>query len=303
MGAMVASAQPAARGTIVVYPTVFDKSGTDTSRKAAEAALKEVLKKGGFKLVASETAAAKWRSNGLRVPTSERPPSSQDLAKVGRLVSADFAVTTHVSFHTRSIWVNLGPKTISDCHMVTTIVDSKSGKVVYEGDATGRSDEKSDTLRVLGALLISPLTTAISGGPKTPQETRAAQIAAARSLEQFVKVKADAPYVGTWQWIRFDGMDDRVIQVDDPAKYVLTFSADGTVSGRADTNRFNGKYSVKDAALRFSGIASTKVAVPAGSLHDKFLQGLNDTASYVMRDGMLYLALKVDAGIMVFKRV
>ncbi len=302
--AAVAIAQPAARGTVVVYPTVFDKTGTDTSRKAAETALKEVFQKGGFKLVNSDIAASTWKANGFRIPTSSRPPSSNDLALLARLTGADYAVTTHVSFHTRSIWVNLGPKTVSDCHMVTTIVDAKSGTVVFESDVTGRSDEKSDTLRVIGALLISPLTTAISGGPKTPQETRAGQIAAARSLADFVTVKSEAlPFVGSWQWVRFDGMDDRIIQVDDPSKYVLTISADGTFSGRVDTNRINGKYSAEGAAISFNNVVSTKVAVPAGSLHDRFLQGLSDTASYVMRDNTLYLALKIDAGIMVFKRL
>jgi hypothetical protein len=35
---------------------------------------------------------------------------------------------------------------------------------------------------------VTPLVSAVSGGPKTPHETRAAQIAAARALEKFVTV-------------------------------------------------------------------------------------------------------------------
>jgi len=301
--AIAASAQAPSRGTAVVYPTVFDQYGTPTSRKAAEAALKEVISKSGFKLVDSSVAANAWRSSGMRVPTSARPPLTNELVKVGRMVGARYVVTAHVTFHTRSIWVNLGPKTISDCNIVTTIIDSKSGKVVHEADVSGRSDEKSEALKVLGTLLVTPLIT-VSGGPKTPQETRAARIAAARSLEGFVKVAGIAPaFAGTWQWIRFDSMDDSVITVTDPSRYVLNLSPDGTVSGIVDTNRFNGKATVDGASMKFGNLATTKVATSPDSLHDKFLDGLKNASSYLIKDGTLSIALRVDAGIMVFRRV
>lgn len=297
-------AQAPSRGTITVHPVVFDKSGTDTSRAKAEAAVNEILTKGGFKLIANSKSAETWRAKGFRQPTSTRPPSAQNLVAVGRAVGARYVCAVQVAFHTRSIWVNLGPKTVSTCHMVTTIVDSRSGKIVHDSEVDGRSDEKSDGLKVAAALLITPLVTAVSGGPKTPQEIRAAQIAAARSLEKFVTVDGSNPdYVGSWQWIRFDGMDDQVIKVKEPGKYVLNLSSDGSANGVVDLNRFTGKYSVNGASMKFGNMATTKVAVPAGSLHDKFLQGLRDASSYVLRDGQLNIALKIDGGIMVFRRV
>lgn len=303
LSANVAIGQVASRGTIVVYPTVFDKSGTVTSRNIAEASLKEVLKVSGFKLIDSSIAARAWQSSGIRVPTSTRPPLAKDLTKVGRIAGAQYVVTAQVSFHTRSIWVNLGPKTVSDCHIVATIVDSKSGKVVHEADVSGRSDEKSDNLKVLGSLFLTPLITAVNGGPKTPQESRAGRIAAARSLEDFVRVDvATMGYMGTWQWIRFDGMDDNVIKVKDSSRFVLTLANDGTASGIVDSNRFKGTYSVSGASLKFGELATTKVAVAPDSLQDKFLDGLKNASSYILRDGMLYIALRVDGGIMVFRR-
>jgi hypothetical protein len=186
--ATIALAQPADRGSAVVYPTVFDQSGTKTSRAAAETALNDILKKGGFKLQDSQVAARVWKAKGMRTPTSTRPQSTSDLTELGKAIGVRYVVATTVSFHTRSIWVNLGPKTVSTCSFVTTIVDSKTGKVVHEADTEGRSDEKSDTLKVVGSLLVTPLVSAVSGGPKTPYETRAAQIAAARALEKFVTV-------------------------------------------------------------------------------------------------------------------
>ena len=186
--AATAFSQPMDRGSIVVYPTVFDQSGTKTSRASAETALNDILKKGGFKVLDSSVAARVWKAKGLRTPTTTRPPSTADLTELGKAIGVRYVVATTVSFHTRSIWVNLGPKTISTASFATSIIDSRTGKVVHEADTEGRSDEKSDTLKVVGSLLVTPLVSAISGGPKTPHETRAAQIAAARALEKFVTV-------------------------------------------------------------------------------------------------------------------
>lgn len=181
-------AQAPSRGSIAVFPVVFDKTGTDTSRAKAKEALTEVFKKGGFRVLDDSAAAKAWRSKGYRAPTTARPPTAAQLASFGRTAGVRYVSTATVGFHTRSIWVNLGPKTISNSTISVTVVESSTGRVVYEGDGEGRSDEKTESLKVAGALLISPLVTAVSGGPKTPQETRAAQIAASRALEKFVVV-------------------------------------------------------------------------------------------------------------------
>jgi hypothetical protein len=182
-------AQAPGRGTAVLYPVLFDETGTSTSRATTKTALGEVLSKGGFRLISDSAASAAWKKLGARTPTYTRPPSVADLARLGSRVGARYVVMAQVNFHTRSIWVNLGPKTISNCDISVTIVDSTKNAIVYEQDGEGRSDEQSDALKVAGALLITPLITAVSGGPKTPQESRAGQIAAARALERFVTVK------------------------------------------------------------------------------------------------------------------
>jgi heat shock protein HslJ len=300
--ALAAFAQPASRGSVVVYPVVF-KEGTVTSRAKAEEAMMEVLKKGGFKIIEGKAAARAWKSRGMRTPTTNRPPTMSELARVGRAVGADYVTTAHVEFHTRSIWVNLGPKTVSSCHIAITIVDTKTAKVVHETEADGRSDEKSDGLKVAAALLITPLITAVSGGPKTPQETRAAQIAAARALEKFVVAKDEpAAMYGTWEWFRYEGMDDSILSVENPSRYLLTLERDGTASGLADVNRFRGTFSTNGSALTFSSFVTTKVGVPSNSLHNRYLGSLSDVTSWVVRGGQLHLALKVDAGMMVFRR-
>lgn len=182
------AAQANSRGSVVVYPVIYDKSGTDTSRAKAKEAMNEIFKKGGFKVIAESGAAGAWKTKKFSTPTITRPPSQSNLVSIGKAVGAKYVCSASVTFHTRSIWVNLGPKTVSTCHITLTIVDSQTGKIVHEADAQGRSDEKEDNLKIAGAILISPLVTAVSGGPKTPQESRAAQIASARALEKFIIV-------------------------------------------------------------------------------------------------------------------
>ncbi len=189
LGSGVVTAQAPSRGSIAVFPMIYDQSGTDTSRAKAADALAEIFTKGGFKLVKPADPLKSWRGMGFRVPTMARPATVEQLVSFGRAVGVRYVCTASVTFHTRSIWVNLGPKTISSCHMNVTIVDTRTGAVTYEAEGDGRSDEKSDKLKVAAALLVTPLVTAVSGGPKTPQETRAAQIAASVALEKFVVVE------------------------------------------------------------------------------------------------------------------
>jgi hypothetical protein len=185
----IATAQAPSRGSIAVFPMVFDDSGTPTSRAKATEAIVEIFQKGGFKLVEPADPKKIWRGKGYRAPTMARPATTAQLVGFGRAVGVRYVCTASVTFHTRSIWVNLGPKTVSSCHMNVTIIDTRTGTVAYESEGDGRSDEKSDKLKVAAALLVTPLVTAVSGGPKTPQETRAAQIAAAYALEKFIVVQ------------------------------------------------------------------------------------------------------------------
>lgn len=182
------SAQSESRGRVAVYPVVCDNTGTDTSQAKAREAVTEVFRKDGFEVVDSRTSDSQWKSKKLATPTLTRPPQTKDLGTFGRAVKADYVCTVSVTFHTRSIWVNLGPKRISRCHMTVTIVNPDTGKIVYEAEGDGGSDKKSDKLKVAGALLVSPLVTAVSRGPKTPQESRAAQIAASVTFKKFVVV-------------------------------------------------------------------------------------------------------------------
>lgn len=187
----VAAAQGPSRGKVAFYPVMFDDSGTPTSRDNTRKAGLEALRKGGYTLLADDAAARAWRSSRLPAASYRRPPTVQQMVRFGRAAKVDFVISTQVHFHTRSIWVNLGPKTISTADVYVTIVNAKTGQLDYQGEYEGRSDERTEALKAVGAVLISPLVTAVSGGPKTPQETRAGQIAMARALSRFVGVPTE----------------------------------------------------------------------------------------------------------------
>jgi para-nitrobenzyl esterase len=106
----------------------------------------------------------------------------------------------------------------------------------------------------------------------------------------------------SWQFVRFQGGDDRVAVPDDRAKYTVAFGADGGVSVRFDCNRGRGSWkSEQPGQLLFGPLALTRAMCPPGSLHDQFVKHWFYVRSYVLRNGHLYLSLMADGGIYEFE--
>ncbi len=189
--APAAFAAVTSRGTAVVWPIVYSqRSGTTTARHTAVQSVRETLEKGGFTLISQTVAAGTWKHLDLREPTTDRPATTSDIVKFARAVHARYVVQPMFRFHTRSIWVDIGPRTISTAFVTVRITDASSGRIVYKRvDVQGRSDAKTSILKYAGAVLITPLVTAVSGGPKTPQEQRAVQIAVAYAMHDWVHPK------------------------------------------------------------------------------------------------------------------
>ena len=105
----------------------------------------------------------------------------------------------------------------------------------------------------------------------------------------------------TWYWQKYvDNADLHNIVVGDPSKYSLEFLPDGTYQIQADCNRGSGEYIVDGSNLTIKPGPLTRAACGPDSLDTKFLAKLGDVVTYVLKDGMLYLNLKMDAGDMVF---
>jgi hypothetical protein len=186
--AATAGVQTTRKGTAVVYPVLFKRnSGSDTSRATAIQAIGEVLQKSGYTLASGDVAASTWKQFRFPFPTSDSPPTTDELSKLGKAVKAKYVVYATFDFNSRSIWVTTGPKTISTVTTGITIVNSSTQKVVYhKKNVQARSDEKEKVVKVVAAVLITPLVTAVSGGPKTPQEQRAAQLSVGEALLPWV---------------------------------------------------------------------------------------------------------------------
>ena len=123
-----------------------------------------------------------------------------DLLKLGQELGADWVITGHAAWHTRSIWIGLGPKTKSDCTVDMVIVDVKKKELSLDArqvtmDSTAKEDplKAAATLlfglvRVEGQLLLTLPLTVVSGGPKTPREQRAVQLAIAKAIQPWIAI-------------------------------------------------------------------------------------------------------------------
>ena len=185
----MAFAQETTRGSVVIYPIVYSRnSGTKSSRQTAVRAVQEALQKAKYTLISDTVAAKTWTHLRIPPPATKRPSTRSEIVQFGKTMKARYVIAPVFDFHSRSIWVNLGPKTVSTATVGITITDVQDEKVVYKKkDIKGRSDEKTDALKVAADVLITPLVTVVSGGPKTPQEQRAVQIAVAKALKDWVK--------------------------------------------------------------------------------------------------------------------
>lgn len=108
----------------------------------------------------------------------------------------------------------------------------------------------------------------------------------------------------SWQLIKFQSSDDKMLRPDDPAKYTIAFGTDGKVSARIDCNR--GRGSGKSSGpnqLQFGPLALTRTMCPPGSLHDRVIKNWEFVRSYTLKDGHLFLALMADGGIYEFEPI
>ena len=135
--------------------------------------------------------------------------------------------------------------------------------------------------------------------------------AAGTRLATFVagtQPSAQAPSSGlagtSWQLVKFQGSDDTTLRPDDRAKYTIDFGAGGRLTTRIDCNRGRGTWkSTGPSQIEFGPLALTRAPCPAGSLHDQIVKQWGNIRSYVIRDGHLFLALKLDSGIYEFEPV
>lgn len=103
-----------------------------------------------------------------------------------------------------------------------------------------------------------------------------------------------------WEWQQFMGSDDSIRTPESPERYALEFLPEGDVAIRADCNRGRGVYEIDRPQIDITVGPTTRALCPPESQSEAFLKDIDAFNSFVFRDGNLYLALPIDAGISEF---
>jgi heat shock protein HslJ len=113
-----------------------------------------------------------------------------------------------------------------------------------------------------------------------------------------------APSLGStsWQLVKFEGGDDKLLRPGAQAKYTMSFAPDGGVSVQIDCNRGHGTWkSPGPNQLKFAPLALTLAMCPPAPLTDRLPKDWLNVRSYILKDGHLFLSLMADGGIYEFE--
>ncbi len=169
------------------------------------------------------------------------------------------------------------------------IEDATSAEVSAETTASsengGKKDGRTIALIVVAALAailsIAAIVLALTGGAS-----------AAEGI--------DPELVGTvWYWTELGG-SNADLAVDDPSRYAVEFTSDGTVHVQADCNQGSGTYTASDGSITIEVLAMTMAMCEPDSLSDSFVAGLNSASAYRIEDGTLSIDLASSGGTMKF---
>jgi heat shock protein HslJ len=103
-----------------------------------------------------------------------------------------------------------------------------------------------------------------------------------------------------WQWVAFTDPLQQ-FQVEDPAKYQLTFNPDNSLNIKADCNLAQGKYTLEDQSISIQIGPTTLAACPEGSRSEQLLKLLPYAAIIFFQDGDLFIDLMADGGTLQLK--
>jgi heat shock protein HslJ len=105
----------------------------------------------------------------------------------------------------------------------------------------------------------------------------------------------------TWKWLEFQEMNDDLTVVNEPERYTASFNPDNTIRVQADCNTAHGEFQAGSGNISFAIKVSTLAECEPDSLGDEFVDLLNQSISYIIEDGFLYLSLPMDGGILKFE--
>jgi heat shock protein HslJ len=105
-----------------------------------------------------------------------------------------------------------------------------------------------------------------------------------------------------WQWVRtLYNNDTTLTPPADAAGYTFHLKKDGAVHVRGDCNVSGGSFTLNNGKLAITITNTTLAACPEGSLEDPFIRDLNRTSGFLLKNGRLFIDLKLDTGTMEFR--
>ncbi|WP_025226814.1 hypothetical protein [Fimbriimonas ginsengisoli] len=173
------------------------KGGTESAVKTARETITTLFEKTKHEVLSPAAVQVAWETD-LKlapIPTELKDdedfpamPSAKDLLALGKKLHVDWVCAGRAKWHTKSVWVSLGPKTKADCTVDCMIIDVKKEEVALDAkNVKADSTRVEKGLETAGALLVSMGFTALSGGPKTPHQQRAARQAIGLAFEPWLK--------------------------------------------------------------------------------------------------------------------
>jgi heat shock protein HslJ len=112
--------------------------------------------------------------------------------------------------------------------------------------------------------------------------------------------------VGSWNWEGSNYSNDTEATPDDPSKYTLELTDDGSVSVVADCNRSSGTWESDAGDSDTSGSLAIKLGPTTlaecgpGSLYRQFLRDLSGAAAFELSGEKLRIDIRADVGSMTF---
>ena len=181
---------------VAIVPWAMN-GGTPTAVETAQKALLKLFEKEGYEVVNQAQVNSTWkRDMSMEIPDTladeQTPPvaypSAKDALALGKQLNVDMVCIGRLKWHTKSVWVSLGPKTKAEATVDCMLIDVAKGEIILSvKDAKSGSIKKESGLETAAAIFVSFGVTAFSGGPKTPHQQQAAVHAIAVAFDPWVK--------------------------------------------------------------------------------------------------------------------
>ena len=177
--------------TVAVLPWTF-RAGTPSAVETANDTINHFFDRAGYDRLSPDRIGTVWHHQSDWVNMEQDPmppmPTDQQLKRIGQRLGVDLICVGRVSWHTRSVWVSLGPKTKATCTIDLRMVAIDHGGVsLNERDVQADDTSEESGFQTAAGILTGGLVTVVSGGPASSHQQRAAQIALSRAFEPWLE--------------------------------------------------------------------------------------------------------------------